>query len=161
MNPSAWNGLVRRMDQARIAGVCSGLAVHYGWKLRGVRLAVIALCIFVPPLGFGLYLAGALLLPAVEAGGAWRPAVIQHFGCARRRGLATAGYWQPAEPPVPPPPPAATPYAPSPRRAEALSETSVSDAAVRVRDLEQRLRDIEAYVTSTRYEFDRELRSSR
>ena len=127
MNTQFLAGLTRRTDQAKIAGVCAGLAAHFGWRLKGVRLAMIALCIFVPPIGFGLYIAGAVLLP--PAGG---------FG-----GHAVAAGFAPNPPPPPP----------------AWSNAPPSDARERVQGLEQRLREIEAYMTSSRYEFDRQLRS--
>jgi phage shock protein PspC (stress-responsive transcriptional regulator) len=143
------------MDQAKIAGVCSGLAVHFGWKLKGVRLAMIALCIFAAPLGIGLYIAGALLIPAVDASGAWRPAMFGGLFAALNRpyaGAAGASGW--GEPAHVPPPPAATATG---GWQAAAGFAPVHDAQERVRDLEQRLRDIEAYMTSSRYEFDRQL----
>lgn len=152
MNRTMWNGLVRRMDQAKVAGVCSGLAVHFGWKLGGVRLAMLALCCFAPPLGFGLYIAGALLLPALEANGTLRPAMFGQLLQGSGGQYAGVGAWQS----TPPPPPSH-----GPGFGAASLQVPVSDAQARLRDLEQRLREIEAFMTSSRYEFDRELRSGR
>jgi phage shock protein C len=144
------------MDQAKIAGVCSGLAVHFGWKLTGVRLALIALCIFMPPLGFALYLAGAVLLPAQDSDGRFRPAVLGGlFNCSSRQYAGAGGFGAvaPAAPPAVAPAQGSTSWS--------APNVGAHDVAERTHDLEQRLRDIEAYMTSTRYEFDRELRSSR
>lgn len=137
-------GLVRRTDQAKIAGVCAGLADYFGWKLNGVRFAMIALCVFLPPLGFGIYLLGAIFLPQSGGPGAARftPATAMAGGA-----------------PMAPPPP------PMPGRYQAPTvnggSSSEFDARERLRALEARLREAEAYMTSSRYEFDRELRSNR
>lgn len=53
---------------------------------------------------------------------------------------------------TPPPPPAAAPYA-------APANVSASELRYRIREMEDRLRAMEAYVTSTQYEIDRELRT--
>lgn len=141
MNTQCWKsqfaGLTRRTDQAKIAGVCAGLAAHFGWQIKGVRIAMIALCIFVPPLGFGLYFLLAILLP--QAGGGR-----DH----------TSSFVAP-----PPPPPA--PFAAGHRADFQPTPVSTHDARERVRSLEERLREMEAYMTSSRYEFDRQLRNSR
>lgn len=166
MNQTTWSGLVRRMDQAKIAGVCAGLAVHFGWKLKGVRLAMIALCIFAPPLGIGLYIAGALLIPAVDANGAWRPAMFGGLFHANSQPYAGAGpgaglWGESLQPPAPPQQVRGSAAYAGGAPSSVGGHAPTHDARERVHELEQRLRDIEAYMTSSRYEFDRELRGTR
>lgn len=135
-------GLVRRTDQAKVAGVCAGLADYFGWKLNGVRFAMIALCVFLPPLGFGIYLLGAIFLP--QSGGPG--------GARLTPATAMAGGMQMGPPP---------PMSSRNQAATGNGSSSDLDARERLRALEARLREAEAYMTSSRYEFDRELRSNR
>lgn len=53
----------------------------------------------------------------------------------------------------PPPPPAAGDWQPA-----APSQLSASELRTRIREMEDRLRAMEAYVTSSQYEIDRELK---
>jgi phage shock protein C len=134
-------GLTRRTDQAKLAGVCAGLAEYFGWRINGVRFAMVALCCFLPPIGFGLYIALAVMLP--QAGGP--------TGARYVPATAGAGFG-------PPPQPVGGFGFDAGAPTQGLGGGSMHDARERVRDLESRLREIEAYMTSSKYEFDREIR---
>ncbi|EIF00122.1 PspC domain-containing protein [Saccharomonospora glauca] len=55
--------LTRPSDDRMIAGVCAGLARHYGWKPGRVRLAFLVSCLLPGP-QFLLYLALWLVIPS-------------------------------------------------------------------------------------------------
>ena len=63
---------ITRPQQGRVlAGVCAGIANHYGWKHRTVRNAFLISCLLPGP-QFLLYIAAWMLLPEETA----YPAVI-------------------------------------------------------------------------------------
>ncbi len=55
--------LRRDMRRAKIAGVCSGLADYFGWRLKIVRLAWILTTIFFFPMPAILYAVLAVVMP--------------------------------------------------------------------------------------------------
>jgi phage shock protein C len=54
--------LTRSRDQRMIAGVCAGLALHYGWDLSLVRV-ICALAIIFTGVGLIVYLAAWIIIP--------------------------------------------------------------------------------------------------
>lgn len=54
--------LVRPRHDKVIAGVCAGLAQHYGWKANTVRFVFVASCVLPGP-QFVIYLAFWLVMP--------------------------------------------------------------------------------------------------
>lgn len=73
-------------------------------------------------------------------------------------GYALAAMILPARTQLPPPPPESSVYGAAPPPA---STVSAGELRYRIREMEDRLREMEAYVTSSKYEIDRELRRSK
>ena len=55
--------LVRPVPGRKIAGVCQGLANHYGWDVTLVRVIAVLLTIALIPLGLVAYLLFWLIVP--------------------------------------------------------------------------------------------------
>lgn len=129
--------LVRIPEKGMLTGVCAGLAEHFGWNLLGVRIITVIAGISLMPVVPILYVIAAVLLPrAGEASGALRWPTGKH-SAARYAATADAGMDADSYPPP---------------------SGLYGDAQHRVRELESRLRELEAYMTSSRYEFDRALK---
>jgi phage shock protein C len=56
-------GLIRPRPGRKIAGVCQGLANHFGWDVVLVRVIVVILAMALFPLGIVAYLLFWLLVP--------------------------------------------------------------------------------------------------
>ncbi len=57
-------GLTRSRDNAMIAGVCAGIADHFGWSVMGTRVAYVVLSLLsVAFPGILVYIILWLLLP--------------------------------------------------------------------------------------------------
>jgi phage shock protein PspC (stress-responsive transcriptional regulator) len=64
LNVRRGNGLTRSRDKAMIAGVCAGIAEHFGWSVTGTRVAYVLLSILsVAFPGIIVYIILWLLLP--------------------------------------------------------------------------------------------------
>jgi phage shock protein PspC (stress-responsive transcriptional regulator) len=64
--PDAESRIVRPENESMIAGVCSGIAIHFGWDIARVRkLFAVAACLTVGAV-IPLYLAAWKLLPAAS-----------------------------------------------------------------------------------------------
>ena len=62
--PSASGGLYRSRSNAMIAGVCAGIAEHYGWSITGTRVVYVLLSILSAAFpGILVYLILWLVLP--------------------------------------------------------------------------------------------------
>lgn len=59
--------LRRIPSRGKIAGVCAGLAEHFGWRVKMVRVIAILLTVFFFPVPLFIYLAAAVLIKPVEA----------------------------------------------------------------------------------------------
>jgi phage shock protein C len=131
----------RNADRAILGGVCAGVADYFGFNLRVTRLlAVIAFC-FAMPVTILSYIAVVLLVPAESA--RYSHATDREFRCSRRRKRRRMSRRQ---------------------RREAAEESrqAVRDALdERARSLDERLARVEKYVTSSRYDLDREFRNLR
>lgn len=61
--PDDQNHIVRPLNLRMIGGVCSGVAIHYGWDVATVRMAVAAAVCVTTGLPIVLYLAAWKYLP--------------------------------------------------------------------------------------------------
>lgn len=113
----------RTRKDAKIAGICAGIADYFGWDLTTVRVLTVIGAVFFPFPVLILYAAGALMLPQ-------QPEQLYQAPEEER-------YWRR--------------YRNSPR--DTLAETRN-----RLQRLDQRLRRLEAYATSKRYDLDRQFR---
>lgn len=116
--------LYRDREHAVLAGVCAGVAEHFGIGRLVVRVFAIACLIFFPPFTLLTYFALAVVLPR-------RPRDLY-------RGAEDEAFWR------------------SVRRSP---QRTLGEVRLRYRDLERRLQRMERYVTSDRYNLDREFRN--
>lgn len=129
----------RDADRGVVAGVCAGIADYFGFRLCAVR-AIFIIALFVAfPFAMLTYFAIVLLVPAESSRYEY---VVERVRCHRRRRMSRRER----------------------RRAEAeAAEQERADKAERVREryrtLDERLARIERYVTSSRYDLDREFRN--
>ena len=125
----------RNADRAVLGGVCAGIADYFGFNLRVTRLlAIIAFCVAMPVTTL-VYIAVVLLVPAESAGYSRKG---DREIRRKRRRMSRRERRDAAE---------------EARReaADALGE--------RARSLDERLARVEKYVTSSRYNLDREFRN--
>ena len=136
---------VRDADRGIVGGVCAGIADYFGFRVCAVRLIfIIALCVAFP---FALltYFAIVLLVPSESSRYEYiveREVIHRHR--RRRRGRRMSRRER--------------------RRAEAEAEEQervhrAEQVKERYRTLDERLARIEKYVTSSRYDLDREFRN--
>lgn len=126
---TAQGGFTRDADRAMLGGVFAGFAEYFGFNLRVTRILGIIAFFMAMPVAVVAYLAVVFLVPATSSG---RPKTRNRSRRKRRSSRAE-------------------------RAAE--RETALKDAHERVRTLEARLADVEKYVTSSRFELDREFRN--
>ena len=118
--------LYREPADARLAGVCAGLAQYFGFNRTAVRFLTLVAFIAFFPLAPIAYLVLALVLPKRP-----QPAPSQD-----RQQEEQSAFWRDVH--------------------NAPGEV-FGNLRHRFRDLEHRLQRMEAYVTSTDFEFDREI----
>jgi len=125
----------RNADRAVLGGVCAGIADYFGFNLRVTRLLAIIAFFVAMPVTILTYIAVVLLVPAESAG--YSRKVDREIRRKRRR-MSRRERREAAE---------------EARReaADALGE--------RARSLDERLARVEKYVTSSRYNLDREFRN--
>lgn len=125
----------RDSDRAVLGGVCAGFASHFGLNLRFTRLLTIIAFLFAMPLTVFAYIAIVLLIPATSHGHQPIPRREKRRKCRRESRKER-------------------------RQAEEEERRQASEAfAARCRSLDERLAQIEKYVTSSRYSLDREFRN--
>jgi len=127
----------RNADRAILGGVCAGVADYFGFNLRVMRLlTVIAFCVAMP-VTILTYIAVVLLVPAESTG---YSRTVEKEVRRKRRRMSRRERREAAE---------------DARREarDALDE--------RARSLDERLARVEKYVTSSRYDLDREFRNLR
>lgn len=127
---------MRNADEALLGGVCAGIADYFGFNLRVTRLLVLIAFFIWMPFTLICYAALVFLVPARSD----RHGYEKRLHCRKRR----------------------------PSRREARRERGERELAARrmeaeavdrrCRSLDERLARIEKYVTSSRYELDREFR---
>ena len=123
----------RRTDRAILGGVCAGFADYFGFNLRVTRLLAVIAFFVAMPMAIISYMAVVFLVPADSGRSA-----IRSFGKRRRRARSER-----------------TPSAPPPT----VSDVRVSDVRRRCESLDKRMARLEKYVTSSRYNLDREFRN--
>ena len=126
---------MRNKDRAVLGGVCAGIADYFGFNRCAVRvLFVIAFFLFMPFVAIA-YIAAVLLVPADSSRYDY---VVEREVRTRRRRMSRRE-----------------------RKAAAEEERREAAEAVRerYRSLDERLARIEKYVTSSRYDLDREFRN--
>ena len=125
---------VRNADRAWLAGVCAGIADYFGFNLAVTRLLVVIAFFAAMPITLIAYFAMVCLVPAESKFG------YTTGRCRRRRARRM-----------------------SRRERREAAEVSRREAAEAVRQraqsLDERLARIEKYVTSSRYDLDREFRN--
>jgi phage shock protein C len=131
----------RAVDRAVLGGVCAGLADYFGFNLRVLRFLAIIAFIVAMPMAVIAYLLAVFLIPARAGTGHERAArprrkTRKERKCERKQARREARQQQHAAP---------------------------SDAAIEVRNkcqsLDKRLAELERYITSSRYQLDREIRN--
>ena len=126
---------VRNGDRAVLGGVCAGVADYFGFNTCAVRtLFIISFFLFMPFVAIA-YIALVLLVPAESSR---REYIVEREVRTRRRRMTRKE-----------------------RKAAAEEERRQAREAVRerYRSLDERLARIEKYVTSSRYDLDREFRN--
>ena len=125
----------RDADRAVLGGVCAGIADYFGFNLRATRVIfIIAFCVAMPFAAVA-YIAIVLLVPAESGRYEY---VVKREVRKRRRRLTRKERTQ----------------AEDEERAQAAEAVKQ-----RCRALDERLARIEKYVTSSRYNLDREFRN--
>lgn len=126
---------VRNGDRAWIGGVCAGIADYFGFRRCAVRAIFVISLMIAFPFTVLTYFAIVLLVPAESS----RYEYVVEREVRRRRRRATRR---------------------ERREAEAEEKERARDRIrERYRSLDERLARIEKYVTSSRYDLDREFRN--
>ncbi|MBY4676184.1 PspC domain-containing protein [Marinobacterium arenosum] len=148
--------LYRSRDDRWIAGVCGGIAENLGWPSWLVRLLALTLFAFTGSLAVIAYLVAVVMLanrPVSARKGYGKPGYGQpgygqpeyERSSCRRQGRRDSGHNLKDR---------VFNYGPSPAG-------RVTEVRQRMEQLEQRLRAMERYVTSRKYQFDQELNRPR
>jgi len=129
--------LYRSRDNCWIAGVCGGIAENIGWPVWLVRLAALMLFAITGSLAVMAYIAAIFLIAKRD-----ESRTVKGSSHCRR----------------------------SDRKAHTLKDTvfsyeaapssRIKELSKRMGKLDQRLRDMEGYVTSRKYQFDQEMKRS-
>lgn len=143
------SGFYRRSDRAVLGGVCAGLASYYGLNVSVLRLVAVILFFAMPPT-IVAYIAAVLLLPSRPGERSKRKkrdkrSKRNKCGRRRRRREQRRARREASQT-------EADANASSPRY-------SIQDVERQAESLERRLARIEKYVTSSRYNLDREFRN--
>lgn len=131
----------RSADRPVLGGVCAGVADYFGFNLCVLRCLAVVAFIVAMPMAVIAYLAAVFLIPARSGTGrerAPRPRrkTRRERRCERKQAR---------------------------RDAKMQAHAVPSEAAIEVRDkcqsLDKRLAELEKYITSSRYQLDREIRN--
>ncbi|MCY7295969.1 envelope stress response membrane protein PspC [Alteromonas sp. a30] len=130
--------LHRDMQKGKLAGVCAGVAEYFGWELWMVRIVFISGFLLTGGSFFLLaYIVGWLILDKKPTTGKQTESKLNFFGHedkTRHKVEVKSRVWQAGEPPV-----------------QAFQDIDKSFDS-----LEQRLRKMESYVTSSEFQLNRE-----
>lgn len=140
--------LCRDPDRGRFTGVCAGIADYFGISRTFVRVATIVAACFNPPLVLIAYAIASFVLPTrEEVECSWREAATEADATADERILRERSKQRAFD-----------------RKLDA-EEPSLDERRLLVRRarerlgaIEQRIRGLEAYVTSRRFGIDREFK---
>jgi phage shock protein C len=135
-------GFYRSADRAVLGGVCAGIADHFGFNLRVLRLLAVIAFFLAMPMAIIVYLAIVFLIPVREGDTCYeRPAKKERVRRKDRRRARKQAR----------------------EEANAKAEAAPSAAAAVVRDrcrtLDSRLAKLEKYITSSRYQLDQEFKN--
>ncbi len=125
---------VRNADRAWLAGVCAGIADYFGFNLAVTRLLVVIAFFAAMPITLIAYFAMVCLVPAESKFG------YRTSRCRRRRERRMSRRERREE-------------------AEVSRREAAEAVSRRAKSLDERLARIEKYVTSSRYDLDREFRN--
>ena len=147
---SAWAGrgrLYRDRDRGRLCGVCAGLAQYYRMRLWKVRAIALVALFIVPTVMVIAYLLALMFLPnapAYQQSSYFERSARTSQKRARSdaRGAGPGSFTDAR-------------WSESP---EAPAQASVKRTKTKFQDLEARLQEMEAYVTSRRFKTDRAFR---
>ena len=135
-------GFMRNADEALLGGVCAGIADYFGFNLRVTRLLVLIAFFVWTPVTLISYAAVVLLVPARSDRYGYEKRVY-----CRRRSKRTRRETRREK------------RARKEEQATAARRMEADAVDRRCRTLDERLARIEKYVTSSRYELDREFRN--
>ena len=130
---------VRDADRAILGGVCAGIANYFGFNLRVTRILFIIACCVATPFAVIAYIAIVFLVPAESS--RYEYVTEREIRRTVRRNKRRMTRKE---------------------RQQAAAEEQAQAAAVikeRYSSLDDRLARIEKYVTSSRYDLDREFRN--
>lgn len=130
---------VRDADRAILGGVCAGFANYFGFNLRVTRILFIIACCVATPFAVIAYIAIVFLVPAESSRYEYVTEREVRRTVRRKKRRMTRK-----------------------ERQQAAAEEQAQAAAVikeRYSSLDDRLARIEKYVTSSRYDLDREFRN--
>lgn len=139
--------LYRNKQKGKIAGVCAGIAEYLGWELWLVRiLALTGFLLLAPPFFFFAYIAGWFILENKPMSGASSASMhVNQFHTGKGWRNESTGdekkveiknkVWQAGEPPA----------------------KAFVDIKKQFNGLEQRLRNMETYVTSSEFQLKRQI----
>ena len=136
---TAHGRFVRDADRACLAGVCAGIAGRFGFNLFVTRLLAVIAFLAVTPIALIVYFAIVFLVPSESARGIYRA----DRESRRRRRRTSRRERRQAEDDA----------------REQAREQAREDFDRQCESLDERLARIEKYVTSTRYNLDREFRN--
>lgn len=137
-------GFYRNADRAVLGGVCAGFAEYFGFNLRVIRFLAILAFIFAMPMAVITYLAMVLLIPARSTGGDREH--VRRKACRREKRKARKHARREAK-------------RDAERREREAPAAAANKIRERTRELDKRLARIEKYVTSSRYQLDREFQN--
>jgi phage shock protein C len=130
---------VRDADRAILGGVCAGFANYFGFNLRVTRILFIIACCVATPFAVIAYIAIVFLVPAESSRYEYVTEREVRRTVRRKKRRMTRK-----------------------ERQQAAAEEQAQAAAVikeRYSSLDDRLARIEKYITSSRYDLDREFRN--
>ena len=140
---TCWSRFTRDADRARLGGVCAGIADYFGFNLCMTRFLYVIFFFCAMPFAILTYIAIVLLVPAEST----RDEYIVERVIRRTRQYRTSRRER------------RNARRRDRQAAEAEARRSVDEEiSRRAESLEERLRRIEKYVTSSRYQLDEEFR---
>ena len=135
-------GFYRSADRAVLGGVCAGIADHFGFNLRVLRLLAIIAFFVAMPMAVIVYLAIVFLIPAREAAASYERPANKERTCRKDRRRARKQAREESK-----------------ARAQAAPSAAAAVVRDRCRSLDGRLAKLEKYITSSRYQLDQEFKN--
>jgi phage shock protein C len=135
-------GFYRSADRAVLGGVCAGIADHFGFNLRVLRLLAVIAFFVAMPMAVIAYLAIVFLIPARDGDGYYERPVKKER--VRRKDRRRARKQAREEAKV---------------RAQAVPSPAAAVVRDRCQSMDARLAKLEKYITSSRYQLDEEFKN--